>query len=228
MAHSIAAQDSKPCGCDEQVNFKANLVGSIFILPKGTDFNTFINKLPIVSDIHLIQNKQVTNAPILYNGYNDEVVLQDTNQLKLIQLDKDLITGFRFYKFNNDTNVLFEKIKVKKVVYLDSTEIFAQLLHADKVSLYAYHTIYVAQIQYLRDDNDRIIDKPIFKPKTVYYFKLPGNKTIGFEKLRKKHLYSLFPDKKEEIDQKFKEYKKRRLRTENDFIQITKIISQLL
>jgi hypothetical protein len=226
LLNSIAAQDNKPCGCNDELSFEPKLVGHVFILPQGLNSKTFISELPFASDVYLVQNEKVTNVNLTYNGYLDELIWQEPNKLKMVQLDKELITGFRVYKFNSDTNVLFEQIHIKKIFLTDSAHVFAQLLLQNKVSLFAYHTIYISEVEKLTY-KEKIFYKNIFKPKTIYFFKLSNNKTIGFEKFRKKHLYALFPDKKEAMSQKFKEFKQRRFRTEDDLVQITKILNQL-
>lgn len=224
--HALSAQNNKPCGCDDQVGFETKLVGSTFVLPQGVNVKTFISKLPIQSDIYLMQNEVVTNIEIQYNGYIDEIIWQKPVNHTLIQLDKDLIAGFKFYNFDNDTNVLFEKIKINKEAKTDSVDVFAQRLLKDRVSLFCYYTSYIVDVQTI-SYKAQVFNKNIFKPTTIYFFKLNNNKTIGFKNFRKKHLYALFPEKKVEMSKKFKEFKQHRFRTEDDLVQIAKILSQI-
>ena len=80
----------------------------------------------------------------------------------------------------------------------------------------------VSAINGVYSENDIYAEVPI------YYFRFMNNKTIGMKSLNRKSLYVIAPEKKEEIDNYYKQNKPGKKFDKSGLIRLTQFLSSIV
>jgi hypothetical protein len=206
--------------------FEPKLSGEIYY-PKLILGKEYFNETYWDGDIEFYDGQIATDKRLRYNGRIDGLLFLPPNSGREILLDRYFIQGFRLKIEAENTLVYFRKINVKKEFSTDTTDVFAQLLYRNKLSLYAFRRFVHTGDVIVPVENSQI-SKEFYEASTIYYFQLPNGKTIGFKKFRKRDLYKLFPGNKEIMKKLFREKHQRRFRKEDDLIKITEILTAII
>jgi hypothetical protein len=223
----VYSQDINPMSIDS-LNSQLKepyLIGDVFF-PKVGRGSQFFKDVWLPGDIKLVNNSMVFNKILNYDGFIDELIYSKLNSAAKVILDKELVSSFCLKDKESDSIYCFSKIKIKKEFYIDSCEIYAQILYANKLSLFAYRKVILDEPA-LVDKNGKDFYLDVFKPSPIYYFRLPAGKTIGFKRISRKTLLALFPENTDSVKKALKENKLRELKTEADLIRFTEILNSL-
>ncbi len=192
-------------------------------LPKSSVGSQFFIDDWLYGDIYLSNNNIVKNKVLKYNAYLDMLIWNPLIDYQEVKLDKDQIEAFSLHGQSGES-YYFQKIPVKPDLASDSVVVFGEVLYLNRISLFAYRKVVVADHEvgvtdYYRD---------VYKVNTLYIFRLENGKTLGFRRHKKRDILTLFPGKKEMIIAKLRELKQHRFRTEADLINITKVLNEVL
>jgi hypothetical protein len=222
------AQEVKPCPCENDLNetFEARLKGKVYMRLSGLTGTEFYTPTYLKGDIFLENGEVAVDQFIRYNGRIDGLVLVPPYSRE-IQLDKYFIKSFSLKNYKDGVNLYFSKITVAKEFSKDSVQIFGQILYQNRLSLYAFRR-YIYQYDVLEHKGNKQIANPFYGPSFIYYFILPGGKTIGFKKFKKRDIYAIFPDRKDEIKRLFRENHQRKFKTEDNLIKITELLNTII
>ena len=150
---------------------------------------------------------------LAYNGMQDQLIWLDKKGGKVLTLDKGLIAGF-VLRDDKGEEMRFRKIRVKPLLLNDSISVFAQvLLQGQHLSLYVQRRIINDYTEtyggYVTSASRRYL-----APKPVYFIFMPGRQSNRMEKISRKTLYAVFPEKKKQIR---KTLRKNRLSLHNEY-----------
>jgi hypothetical protein len=223
----LKGQETSFLSCDSLSSEIAEpkLTGDLLIYPRiGKGSQYFIEDW-LNGSVLLSTNITVKNKQLRYNGLIDRLIWQRRN-FQQVKLDKDLVIAFCLNDEASGKSYYFQKIKIKEDFALDSSDVYAQVLYSDKLSLFAYRKVVVSmtELDQIRGGG-LIID--VFENRTSYYFKL-ANKTLkGFRHINRRTILKIFPDKKAQVINLLKTSKQNTYRTENDLINITQLLNKL-
>lgn len=224
----VEAQDSINCKLPLEYNeiFDAKLKGQVYTAALNIIGTEFYNESYVPGNVYLENGEVANNQQLRYNGRIDGLLLNPGGSSLEILLDRYFIKGFCLQIQSNEKCLPFQKIKISTELGGDSIDVFAQVLYSGKLSLYVYR-------RFSREDNvaqviqGEAVEKQLYKPSFVYYFKLPNNSILGFKRLRKRNLYKLFPEKKALIRKTIRENHQRRFRDDDDLTKITELLNPL-
>ena len=213
-------------GTDE-TNTEPYLAGELFVPASPPDIVTYFNKNWLSGDIWLTDGSIIRNKKIKYNGLLDELFWLEPESNQTIKLDKEAILQFHFLNFMGDTSVHFRKLKVKRNIVTDSTEIYGQEIYHGDLSLFVLHTFYLDRREKV-PMNESYFLKDIYKEDPVYYIKFLNNKVVGFKRFSRKSLYTFVPGKKDQIKKFFKENKSGIIKTNPEIIRLIQFLSSII
>jgi hypothetical protein len=133
-----------------------------------------------------------------YNGFLDELIWMKTPSFQQIKLDKYLVKEFTIINPRYRKTHRFKRIELNLPPFNTKSEIFAEVIYEDKVSLFAFRRITAT------GKVNRKTDKGIFQfiqidPDYLYFITKPGEANIFLSKISRKSLYRAFPEMKQEI-----------------------------
>jgi len=210
-----------------KINAEPPLSGELFSPALSPDIVTYFNKNWLPGDIWLTDGTIIRNKKIKYNRLLDELFWLEPVSNKTVKLDKEAILQFHFLNFMGDTSVYFRKLKVKRSILTDSTEIYGQEIFQGDLSLFILLTYYLDRTENVRMDNGTYM-KDIYKEKPVYFIQYLNNKVVGFKRFSRKSLYAFVPDKKVQIKQYFKENKSVAIKTKPELIRLIHFLSSIV
>lgn len=187
---------------------------------------TYFNKDWLSGDIFLSNGEIVRNKLIKYNGLIDEFLWKEPKSESIIKLDKEAVQRFHFLNVQGDTSVYFRKIKVKRDIFTDSSEIYGQEIYHGKISLFILHTFYVERREIV-STNTGYFQKEIYAEEPIYFLRFMNNKVVGFKNLNRKNLYAFIPDKKDQVKGFFKQTKQPKIETYPDIIMLMKFLNSI-
>ena len=201
---TLYSQISGYCECKDKNKAEPALTGEFVEIPKDT--LTWFRKEWQLGDIMLSDGQISHNVKLKYNGLVDELFWFEPDSRKFVKLDKEAILRFHFLNIKGDTSINFRKIKVKRDILKDSSDVFGQEIYLGNLSLFILHTFYIEQSEVVTTSkgyfqNDTYAEEP------VYIFQFRNGRTISLKSLNRNSLYDLIPDKKEQIKQFFKQTK---------------------
>ena len=216
------------CNCPDpyEIYSETPLSGELFEPASTPDIATFFNKDWLPGNIWLTDGRNIRNKKIRYNGLLDELFLFGTESNQAIKLDKEAILQFHFLNFQGDTTIYFRKIRVKRDIFTDSTEIFVQEINRGKLSLLIFHSFYFAGKETVRMNKNYYL-KEIYKEEPVYYLSFPDNKLVEFRRFSRKNLYTFLSDKKDQIRQYFRESNSGKIRTGQEILDFIQFLSSI-
>jgi len=212
--------------CD-LTNSEPYLTGELFAQALPVDATTWLNSEWLSGDIYLSNGEVVRNKLIKYNGLLDELFWQEPKSKNIIKLDKEAILQFHFLNFKGDTSVYFRKIKVKRNIIADSSEIFGEVIYDGRLSLFVLQTFFIERRELIYM-NGIPYQKDVYAEEPVYYFRLPDKKTFGTKSLSRKNLYALSANNKDKI-KKFQKKNKTGGYINNSYlIRLTQFLSTIV
>ena len=182
------------------------LTGELFVPVSAVDPSTWYNAEWLSGDIYLSNGEIIRNKLIRYNGSLDELFWKEPKSGNIIKIDKAPIVQFHFQNLDGDTSIYFRKIRVKRNVLYDSSEVFGEVIYDKINSLYILHTFNIKGTEIVRT-NGTTFEKIIYEKIPVYVFMFTKNKTFVTRSLSRRSLYSFCPDKKDRINEFLKENK---------------------
>jgi len=210
----------------KNIDSESLLSGELFNPEMMPNISTHFNKEWLLTDILLTDYRLVRNKMIKYNGLLDELFWLEPESNQTIKLDKEAIMKFHFLNFQGDTTIRFRKIKVKRDIFKDSSEIFVQDINNGTLSLLISHSFYFAGKEPVRM-NQSYYMKEIYNEEPVYYLEFPDNKLIEFRKFSRKNLYKLIPDKKEMIRKYFRESASGKIQAVQEILDFVQFLSSI-
>lgn len=196
------------------------LTGELFMPGIIADKATYFNSEWLSGDIYLSTGEVARNKLIRYNGLLDELFWQEPRSNNIIKLDKEAIVRFHFLNLNGDTSVWFRKIKFKRSILTDSSEVFGQVICDESSSLLIVHTFKKAA-------NISSVEKVVFEEEPVYIFRFPNHKTFVTRSLKRGSLYAFSPGNKDKIKEFLKTNKTGKVADKNYLIRLTMFLSTL-
>ena len=221
---SLYCQTDCCCNSTDKSNYERELSGELFALTLDTI--TWFNKDWTSGDIYLSDGEIIRNKQIKYNGLLDELFWLEPKSGKTIKLDKEAILKFHFLNLRGDTSVYFRKLKIKRYILTDPSEVFVQEIYNGKLSLFVFHTFFVERREIVAKNNV-YFEREIYEEKPGYFLSFTNNRTIGLESLTRKNLYILIPDKKEQIKQFFKLARKVKIETYPHMVLLMKFLNSV-
>ncbi len=163
--------------------------------------------------VTLEDGRTAHNRILAYNGMQDQLIWLDKKGGKVLALDKGLTAGF-VLRDDKGEEMRFRKIRVKPLLQNDSVSVYAQVLfEGENISLYAQRKIVNDYTEtyggYVTSASRRFL-----APKPVYFIFMPGRQSNQIEKISRKTLYAVFPEKKKQIR---KTLRKNRLSLHNEY-----------
>lgn len=185
---------------------------------------TYFNREWLPADIMLADGGTLRNKMIRYNCQLDELFCLEPEFNQVLKLDKEGIKQFHFYNSQGDTSVWFKKLRVKKDLVADSSDVFVQQLYQGDASLFMLRTFYFDHREVVRVNNNYIL-KDIYKQDPVFYLKYAGNKIAEFKVFTKKNLLVLFPEKNDQIRSFFREASSFRIKSEPELVKLMGVLN---
>ena len=223
----LSGQENCYCHLSHNLKSEPDLSGELFDPAQPLDIITYFNTGWLLGDIFLTNGEIVKNKYIKYNGLLDELLWLEPKLNKIIKLDKEGIERFHFLNFKGDTSVYFSKIHAKRYALVDSSEIFGQELFNGKLSLFVFHN-FVIERREISNNEGIISQKDVYGEEPIYYFRFMNNKTVAFKSLNRKSLYSIAPDKKDQIKKFFKENKQMDFNTNPELVRLAEFLSSIV
>jgi hypothetical protein len=199
VSRSGFGQASECCSFRNAVYPDPALPGQLFRPLAPIDNSTWYNIDWLPADITLANGEIALNKEIKYSGLLDELLWREPESNNTVMLDKAAISRFHFIDYKGDTSVYFRRLRVKRDLAADSTDVFGQEIYLGKLSLYILHT-YNIERREVSAINGVYTESDIYAEVPVYYFQLQNTKTIVMKKLTRKNLYALAPEKKDQIN----------------------------
>jgi len=224
---TLSGQAKSSCDCESKINSGPFLSGELFIPAVPLDVKTYFNRDWLLSDVYIANGEIVRNKYIKYNRLLDELFWLEPSSNKIIKLDKEGILKFHILNVQGDTSVYFRKLKVKRDIFTDSSEIYGQEIYHGKLSLFILHTFYIEEREII-SMNKGIFQKDIYAEAPIYFLKLMNIKAVGFKNLNRKNMYAFVPDKKEQIKRFFKQIKQSKIETYPDIILLMKFLNSIV
>jgi hypothetical protein len=203
------------------------LTGELFAQAYTIDAATFFNKEWLPGDIYLSNGEVVKNKLLRYNGLLDELLWQEPKSNNIVKLDKEAIRQFHFRNLNGDTSVYFRKIKIKKSMIADSSEIFAELIYEGSLSLLVFHNIIIEGREHILK-NGNSYEKNVYAEEPVYIFRYINNKTFFTTKLNRRSLFAFLPENKNKIKEFLKSDKTGKFIYNTDLIRLTQFLNTIV
>jgi hypothetical protein len=223
---SVSGQVNYNCNCTDKIDSGPYLPGELFIPTEPLDVITYFNEDWLPGDIYLTNGEVVRNKYIKYNKLLDELLWLDPSSKKIIKLDKEGIFQFHFYNFKGDTTVYFKRITVKRHPLADSSKIFGQEIYNGRISFFIQYNIIIEQ-QELAVVNNVFCQKNIYGEKPIYYLQFLNKKAVGLTGLNRKSLFAVFPDKKDQIKQFFRENRELGFNTNSELARLAQFLSSI-
>jgi len=199
---TLYSQTSACCECKDKTKAEPALTGEFVEMPKDT--LTWFRKEWQLGDIMLSDGQIVHNVQLKYNGLVDELFWFEPDSRKSVKLDKEAILRFHFLNIKGDTAINFRKIKVKRDILKDSSDVFGQEIYLGNLSLFILHTFYIKQSEVVITSKG-FVQNDAYAEEPVYILQFRNDRTVRLKSLNRKNLYTMMPDKKDEIKQFFKQ-----------------------
>lgn len=203
------------------------LSGELFEPAMTPNIVTYFNKEWLSGDIWLTNGRIIRNKKIKYNGLLDELFWLEPESNQTIKLDKEAILRFHFFNFQGDTTIRFRKLKVKQDIFNDSSEIFVQEIDQGNLSLLISHSFYFAGKEAVRTKKSYYL-KDVYKEEPVYYLSFHDNRLIKFRRFSRKNLCTSLPDKKDLIQEYFRDSASGKIKTDQEILDFVQYLSSIV
>lgn len=227
ISQSVFCQSECLCPGTEKINTEPYLSGELFTPDVPLDNMTYFNNSWLPGDIFLEDGGIIKNKRIKYNGLADELFCLDPAANQVLKLDKSAICQFHYLNFNGDTSVYFRKLKVKRNLLPDSTEIYAQEIYRGDLSLYVLHNFFLARREKIAKNKVYVL-KDIYIEDPVYYMKFLNNEIVEFKRFSRKSIYALAPGKEVQIRKFFRESVSGRIKTNQEITGLMQFLNTII
>ena len=198
--------------------FQPRLCGILYVPGPKTEGSPFYNDEWINSDILLSNREMVTNKPLKYNAFIDEVIWFCQEKSVQVQLEKHFIDRFYLKQFQGKT-VCFKRIHVPASLTGDTLEIFAEALYEGRMSLYAKRQVVVGgTVTQTKEAASYIYDKLVVKPR--YYLVLPNHEVVMLRQISRRTVLKALPLSYRNIAKEILGAHHLQLHTENDLVDL--------
>jgi hypothetical protein len=208
-------------------DYQPNLTGELFKPDLPLDEITYFNSEWLAADIYLSNGEIAKNKLIKYNGLLDELFWLEPNSKNIIKLDKEAILQFHFQNLNDDSTVVFRNIRIKKNAVSDSSDVFGQVMYEGRLSLFIQHTYKFAGTELYRK-NGFLLENNVYAIIPVYIFRFTNDKTFLTKSLNRKSLYSIFPEKRHQIKNFFRQIRQSKIESYNDSNTLMKFLNSIV
>lgn len=179
-----------PCESELKQLTKPVLTGALYEVPVTAGASQFFSDDWLKGSVTFSNGLTAQDHYFKYNGYSDQLIWINNNY-KQVRLDKIPILYFQLADKQNPSVIhRFEKIAVSEASGNGKTEVFAQVLHLGKLSLYVQRK--VVRIGTEERKSDRII-LDTYEKKNIYYFSTGNRFSRGLEKISRKNILGLLP-----------------------------------
>jgi hypothetical protein len=203
------------------------ITGEQFSPSVPVDDATYFNRDWLPGDILLSDGGIIRDKKIRYNGLLDELFCQDIKSNKVIKVDKEQVLGFHFQNLLGDTAVYFRKIMVKRDISSDPVGLFVQEIYNGKLSLFIFHK-YSFERSELVSTEGGPLQKDIYREQPVYYLRYMDNNPEGFKKMNVKGLNSFIPGRGDQINQFFKQAKRKEFKGNRELTQLCQFLISII
>lgn len=203
---------------DKQENANSYLTGEIYADKIGIKGEQFYNKEWTNSQIGLSTGETVFNKKLKYNYMLDELIYFNETINQQVKLDKPLIKSFTI-KNKQGEEKEFVKLNVNQESF------FAEVAVKGNLNLYIQHKTKI-------ENNDVNIDGSNYRqqtivPQVIYYITTKENQYFEIDKISKKSILKIFPDKKDQLLRILKSHNLK-LKREEDLVQFIEILNEQL
>ena len=203
--------------------FSAKLTGEYFYENKQYIGQQYFNDTWAQSDILLSTGEMINNVSLKYNGFFDEVIWLNNSNYGKFKLDKSYIQEFWLKNEQNPT-IHFKKINVSEPDNDHRPDIFVEIGVEDKISLYIQRKISVVETQTMYK-NDAYRNFEVIEATPVYYIRLPSNRYLKINRVRRRTFLKLFPEKKKAIAKVIR-VNDLDISVESDFVKLIELMNK--
>lgn len=196
---------------NDSSKINTHLTGEIYANTNSIKGVQFFNDEWTNSHFELTTGETVYNKKLKYNIMLDELIFYNDDINQQIKLDKPLIFSF-VVKNKNGIDKHFIKVNLPQ----NEEPVFAELAVDGKYTLYIQHTVRM-QYDYVNIDGINY-RQPTTDPITLYYIKTDDNQFFTINKIKKRNVLNIFPDKKW-MSQLIKK-NRLKMKSENDLIKL--------
>jgi hypothetical protein len=224
IAMRVNAQENY-CRCDtiRDNPFEPQLAGERFFWNRNIHGSIYFFKDFVNGDIRLSNGEWVYNKVLNFNGFADELIMFDAVSLKQIKLDKKYIREFRFK--DPQRNIFQDFKKIKTGGPADLSEVFAQVLLEDRISLFVYRKIELSGHD-TENLNGDMVAIDIYSPVPIYILRLPDGRIETFNKINRKALIKSFPGLEKDIKYVLRKNHIRIVKNEAGLIEVISILNK--
>jgi hypothetical protein len=158
VGFGLKAQQGCECSSAEEYGLwiRDGLIGAEYNNPvTGYKGNQYLQDWTY-GDVKLINGEVIREVILRYDRYSDDLLWLRKGDYRKGVLNKEIITGFVLRNDWNKTQVTFTKRKID-LPWLDSTEVFLQVMVEGPVSMYVYRKVKEEAVQYNLIDNTKYI-----------------------------------------------------------------------
>jgi len=202
---------------------QGKLAGEIYYLNPVSNANYFLQPDWTIGTVMLKDGDVFEGIRMRYMAFGDELVAYNNNMRCLFIIDKNTVRQFTFRE-----HIEAEVFAERKFVNLDSLDLplnrsYFEELYTGTGKLFSFHQIEEEKVSPYTGQNGKMYDVE-FRLKTTYYILTDF---IGFSKiqLKKRSLYSVYPENKKEIKKLFRK-NKINIIDQNSAIEALKILDE--
>jgi hypothetical protein len=205
---------------------KHHLSGEVFQSGQASVGSQYFYEEWLEGDVLLKSGQLVERKMLRYNGLLDELIWMPAPTRPQVRVDKNMVAQFSIVLPGTSKKVVFENVTIRPRFQSSEINIFAQALHRENLSLYAYRK--VKQKDELTRRTERgVYIIPVLEPDPVYYIVFSDHQAVPLRKLNNRSLIRVFPDQRREIREILRD-ENLRIRTERDMILAVMAINRLI
>lgn len=222
IALPAVSQPSEPEVPVQTLKSAVYLPGEIFTFYMQAYGTQYFNDEWLPGDIALANGREIRDVLLRYNAYLDELIWLPDINTNPVKIDKGMVHRFLFNSSGN-ARYPFVKIDLKELAESENGEIYAQELHAGKVSLYAHRKV-VKTSEHVESSGRTTYAKPVISPDTDYYIQKSDGSFQALRRINLRGVSHLFPGKEREV-RRFLRKNNLRIRNEGELIKAMGLIN---
>ncbi len=209
------------------LNYEPKLSGEVynFSMRSGGD-DYYLENDWIRGDILLTSGKKVKNKQIKYNCYLDELIWLSAKSYQQVKVDKNLIEEFTIYLSGKQEPAVFKNVVLDRSLAKEPKNTFLQKLYEGNISLMAHRSVKKTG-ERLVSSSSGLILVPRLSAEPEFYILTEDNEILEVQRLRRRSLYNIFPEKRDQIRSVFRD-ERLRIRSEDDLIQAVSLIDEIV
>lgn len=218
--NSIWAQNSK--NLKTSLVFEVPLVGREYISPAKGDGSPFLYDSWKSGYIILESGDTITGKPLNFDCLNNKLLCL-SNNIEIIELDRNFIKGFGIYSNDPITVRKFETRSIKLPFISDSAKQFVEILVKGKFNLYAYTKVKIYNEKPAGNESSSYMVNSYIK-KVLFYVQM-DNFPLQLINPSRKSLLNSFPEYKAKIKRILKDNHSSRMHNLRQIINSITIIN---